>query len=287
MAKKFGGQFSPNGSDGKPGQELSERRVDASGARANVLFVPAIVLAFTSLRGGPVDLALGLTGAAVLVLAAHMLREGLRAEADYHWRKMARRPALPRKILATALTGIGITIAAITKEAGFASLLYGAVAAGLHVATFGIDPLKDKTVEGIDQFQQDRVARVVDQAEEHLSVIWNHIISTDARALHARVEDFQKQARRMIRTVEEDPRDLTGARKFLGVYLQGAEDATVKFVEIWNRDKDHDARAKYEELLSDLENNFAAKTDKLLLNERSDMEIEIKVLRDRLQRDGV
>ena len=292
MAKKFGGKYSPSGdgSDMTPVEEaaLDERRVDAAGSKAGVLFVPPLVLAFTSLGDGPVVLVTGLVSAGVLVLAAWLLREGLRAEAAYNARKVARRPALPRKMLATALTGIGIAGAAMTGDAGLVgSVLYGIAAAGLHVAAFGIDPLTDKRIEGIDTFQQDRVARVVDEAEDHLEVIRGQIETTDAGALQDKVDAFVATARKMIRTVEEDPRDLTGARKFLGVYLLGARDATVKFVDLWNRKKDTDARAAYEELLDDLQENFAARTEKMLLDDRSDMDIEIKVLRDRLQREGV
>jgi hypothetical protein len=292
MAKKFGGKFSPSGDASKmtPVEEaaLDERRVDAAGAKAGILFVPPLILAFTSLGGGAVVLVTGLVSAAVLVLAAWMLREGLRAEAAYDARKVARRPALPRKIIATVLTGLGIGGAAMTGDAGLVgSVLYGLAAAGLHLAAFGIDPLADKRIEGIDTFQQDRVARVVDEAEDHLEVIRNQIGSTNDRALQDKVEDFLATARKMIRTVEEDPRDLTGARKYLGVYLLGARDATVKFVDLWNRKKDPEARAAYEELLDDLQKNFAQRTEKMLLDDRSDMDIEIKVLRDRLQREGV
>ncbi|MEM7737776.1 MAG: hypothetical protein AAF267_18515, partial [Deinococcota bacterium] len=53
--------------------------------------------------------------------------------------------------------------------------LYGIAATGLHTATFGIDPMKDKRMEGVDTFQQDRVARVVDQAEAHLDVMAKQI----------------------------------------------------------------------------------------------------------------
>ena len=53
------------------------------------------------------------------------------------------------------------------------------------------------------------------------------------------------------------------------------------------RNKDADARASYEALLKDLEDNFAARTEKMMLDDRSDMDIEINVLRDRLQREGV
>ena len=289
MAKRFGGKYSPGSEQGRPDPApLDDARLDAGGARANIMFLPPVVLAATSLNSGPVILVAALIGAAVLALAAWLTREGLRAEAAFNARSVARKPAMPRKIFGSVLTGLGIAIAAWTSDTGVVgSILYGIAAAGLHSAAFGIDPMRDKRIEGIDQFQQDRVAKVVDQAEEHLDTIWAQIQTTDARALQDRVADFIQVARRMIRTVEEDPRDLTGARKFLGVYLLGARDATVKFADIWNRKHDPEARADYEALLTDLEQNFAARTERMLLDDKTDMDIEIKVLRDRLQREGV
>ena len=290
MAKRFGGKYSPDGQPSQSPQKAArvDQHVAVSGGRVKLLYVPAVILAVTSLNEGPVLLVTGLIGAGVLTLAAWLLQEGLEAEAAYNQRKVARRPALPRKILATTLTGIGVAIAAYAGESGtLGSILYGIAAAGLHTATFGIDPLTDKRMEGVDTFQQDRVARVVDEAEAYLDVMMSQIEAVSDRRLTARVADFQMIARRMIRTVEEDPRDLTGARKFLSVYLMGARDATIKFVDLYNRSKDADARAAYEALLDDLEQNFAARTDKMMLDDRSDMDIEINVLRDRLQREGV
>lgn len=289
MAKRYGGKFSPDGQASGPREEVVDpRQIKAAGSRAKILYVPGIVLAAVSLNDGPVVLVTALIGAAVLTLAAWLLQEGLEAEAAYNARKVARRPAVPRKILATGLTGIGTAIAAYVGDSGvIGSVLYGVAALGLHTATFGIDPMKDKRMEGVDTFQQDRVARVVKEAEAHLKTMKAQIEGLSDRRLNERVTAFQVIARRMIRTVEEDPRDLTGARKFLGVYLMGARDATTKFVDLYGRNKDPDARASYEALLDDLEHNFATRTDKMLLDDRSDMDIEINVLRDRLQREGV
>ncbi len=298
MAKKFGGKFSPDGTaqDGVREAVVDERKVNAAGARSNILFVPGVVLAFLSLNEGALGLIMGLAlglimglgGAAVLTLAAWLTRDGLRATAAYEQRKVARKPALPRKMLGSALTGAGIAMASLSDDPSvLAAILYGVVAAGLHSAAFGIDPLRDKRMEGIDTFQQDRVAKVVDEAEAHLASMKDHIGSIGDRHLETRTEQFQAMARRMIRTVEEDPRDLTGARKFLGVYLMGARDAAAKFADLYKRNRDEDARGDFESLLADLEQNFAARTDKMLLDDRSDMDIEIKVLRDRLQREGL
>jgi hypothetical protein len=203
-------------------------------------------------------------------------------------RKVARKPRIPRKLFGTVLAGVGIVLASLSNDPSMlAAIIYGVVAAGLHTVAFGIDPLRDKRMEGIDTFQQDRVAKVVDEAEAYLVSMKDHIDSIGDRHLETRTTQFQLMARRMIHTVEEDPRDLTGARKFLGVYLMGARDAAAKFADIYKRQRNEDARADFEALLSDLEQNFAARTDKMLLDDRSDMDIEIKVLRDRLQREGL
>ena len=291
MAKRFGGKFSPDGQEPSSGPRdtvQAKQPIAVSGWRVKLLYAPAILLAATSLNDGPVTLVTALVGAAVLTLAAWLLQEGLVAETAYNARKVARRPALPRKMLATVLTGVGVAIAAYIGDSGaLGSVLYGVAAAGLHTATFGIDPMTDKRMEGVDTFQQDRVARVVDEAEAHLDVMKSQIEAVSDRRLTERVADFQIVARQMIRTVEEDPRDLSGARKFLGVYLMGARDATIKFVDLYKRNKDPDARTNYAALLDDLEQNFAARTEKMLLDDRSDMDIEINVLRDRLQREGV
>lgn len=289
MAKKFGGTYSPDGIQSAVREVvIDERKVHAAGTKANLLFIPALLLVVLSINEGAIGLAMGMAGAVVLALAAWLTREGLRASAEFDMRKVARKPALPRKILGSLLTGGGVVLASLSNDPSLlAAIIYGIVAGGLHTVAFGIDPLRDKRMEGIDTFQQDRVAKVVDEAEAHLASMTDHIASISDRQLDVRTAQFQAAARRMIRTVEEDPRDLTGARKFLSVYLMGARDAAAKFADLYKRKRDEDARHDFEALLSDLEQNFAARTEKMLLDDRSDMDIEIKVLRDRLQREGL
>ena len=90
-------------------------------------------------------------------------------------------------------------------------------------------------MEGVDEFQTDRVARAVEGAEKHLAAMSDAILRAKDRDLERRVESFQSTARAMFRTIEDDPRDLTAARKYLSVYLMGARDATVKFADIYAR----------------------------------------------------
>lgn len=299
MAQRFGGKHSPSGNrptsntkENSPprsgASSLRHVRVSPVGLRANLMFLPAAITLILSVFSGASDLALGLLVAAFWSGAVFLLREGLKAEAAYNDRTVARRPALPRKLMAASLTGIGGALAAWKAEPGIATaVIYGVAATGLHIAAFGIDPLKNKGVEGVDDFQSARVARVIDEAEAHLTAMRDAVLRAKDRQVEARVEQFQTVVRDMLRTVQEDPRDLTAARKYLTVYLLGARDASVKFADIYARSHNNDARSDYLALLDDLEDNFAAKNTKLLLEDRSDLTIEIDVLRERLQREGV
>lgn len=191
-------------------------------------------------------------------------------------------------MFASVLFGAGSFVAGLAHEAELvAAGLYAVMASVLHLTAFGIDPLRDKGIEGVDQFQQDRVAKVVDEAEAYLKDMQDAARRSRDRQVETRVERFAASVRTMIRTIEEDPRDLTAARRYLGVYLMGARDATVKFADLYTRHQDHDARANYMSLLTDMEENYAAKTQKLLADNSTDLAIEIEVLRERLDREGV
>ncbi len=291
MAKRYGGKFSPEGGDAPRMTHAEPVVVDPVGGRSNLMFIPPVVLLATSVGGGATSLVFGLLGAVALGLGAWLLREGLRAQAEFDARKVARRPAIPRKILAGMATGIGVGLAVIAhmnvSSDLIAAVLYGVCATGLQWAAFGFDPLKSKGMEGVDTFQQDRVARVVDEAEKHLATMSDAIKRSKDRQAEARLATFQTTARKLIRTVEEDPRDLTAARKYLSVYLMGARDATVKFADIYARTQDVQARNDYMALLDDLDQNFAARNQKSLLDDRGDLTVEIDVLRERLSREGV
>ena len=84
-----------------------------------------------------------------------------------------------------------------------------------------------------------------------------------------------------------DPANLAAARRYMGVYLQGARDATIKFANLYERNRDAQARTDYIDLLDDLEENFMLRTETLRDSDRQELDIEIDVLRERLEREGL
>lgn len=287
MAQRYGGKHSPGAVSGPlaPGHV----RRNPAGARVNFLFILPFLLVLTAFQQNVVGMALDLAAFGDLMLAAWLTREGLIAEDAFNARRVAKRPAIPRKLFASILTGSGLALAGLDPQtfSPLEPVLFFVLGTVLHFLSFGADPMRDKGADGMDGFQTDRVARAVDEAERHLSAMRDAIRRAGVPALERRVADFSVTAQKMFRVVEEDPRDLTGARRYLGVYLLGARDATVQFADLYSRSQNEEARADYQKLLDDLEVSFSQKTEKLLLDDKSNLDVEIDVLRERLAREGV
>lgn len=291
MAQRYGGDFSPDGKTPNarpnPKSPLAGKSPTKAGGKVNLLFVVPLLLAWKAFGAEPLGLVLYLAALGDLLLAAWLTREGIKAEEAYNARNIAKRPALPRKMLASVLTGTGLAIAGIAGHGVLEAVIFGGLGAALHFFAFGPDPLTDKGAEGIDQFQSDRVARAVDEAEKYLTAMADAGLRADDREVKHRIDGFQSTARDMFRTIEEDPRDLTAARKFLGTYLAGARDATVKFADLYARTREPQTKYDFIRFLDELEGTFSAKTEKLLSDNRTDLDIEMEVLRDLLDREGL
>ena len=281
MAQRYGGKFSPGAqaSDAKAPVVVVPQGV---GFRANFLFFLPFLFFVQAFGGDPSSLFVELGSGGLLLLAAWLTRDGIRAHAAYDARRVARRPAIPRKLFAACLTGGALLLATMGSNPIY-PFLFGLLGAVLHLGTFGMDPVRGKGLEGVDQFQTDRVARAVEEAEKYLTGMKDAMLRAKDARLEARVDRFAAIARGLFRSIEGDPGDLTAARKYLSVYLMGARDATVKFADVYARNRSGTARADYEALLSDLETNFAARSKALLNDSHTDLDVEIQVLRDRLK----
>ncbi|MFC3182610.1 5-bromo-4-chloroindolyl phosphate hydrolysis family protein [Cypionkella sinensis] len=287
MAERFGGKYSPQNSRTEgaagiapvPGMPARSKAV----GRSRALFLPPFLFAALAFKGEPRSLIMGLAACGILLLAAWLTQQGAVAQDAYDARKVARRPAIPRKAFGAVLMCVGLCVGALVAQPPLYAILLGLAGLILHVGAFGLDPMRDKGMEGVDSFQVERVARAVDEAEGLLASMKDAILRARDSGLEARVAKFSGVARGLFRSIESDPGDLTAARKYLSVYLMGARDATVKFADAYAQGRDPKIRADYETLLGELETTFAARTQSLLQGDHTDLDVEIQVLRDRLK----
>ncbi len=298
-AKKFRGAHSPDAQADEqvimaetPVNPLAGKSIKVSNFRANLLFfvpLPLLLNGFSKMAdAAPLSMLASFGAFGLLILSAWLLREGLKAETAYNARKVARPPAIPRKMLAADLSGLGVAMAAWMGwgQPLWSAVVFGVVTVVAFLAAFGLDPMRKKGMEGFNEFEANRVARAVEKAEGFLAQISDAAARIGDQRIETRVADLVSAAGEMLRVVEDDPRDLTSARKFMTVYLMGARDATVKFADVYSRSQNQDARDEYQTLLKDLQTSFEGKKEALLQDDHTDLDVEIEVLRERLQREG-
>ena len=150
MAQRFTGKYSPNAPE-----PVEPDPVQAGvGFKANLLFALPFLFIAKAFRGDPSALFVGLGTAGLLILAAWLTREGIRAHRAYNARRVSRRPAIPRKLFAACLTGAALMLATMGWSSGFIyPYLFGLLGAFLHFGAFGPDPMRPKGMASVDQFQ--------------------------------------------------------------------------------------------------------------------------------------
>lgn len=300
-SKRFGGAYSKGGSTAAPQSAataapkptgFSGRKASGFSWRVLGLYIAPSGLLLPGLIGllsadlPRIGWALG--GYALMMFGAWMTGQGLKAEAAFAARLVAKPPAFPRKMfgggmIALALFGVmfvGIDVGLLP------SLFYAALAFGAHVYAFGMDPMKAKGVTSHDGAD---VSHVADRLEEAEAVVDETVAAARQlgdRKLEGRVDQLAFAARDILREIQSDPRDFRRARRFLSVHLVGLRDATQKYATAKSKGA-ADMRAEYDNLLTDLEASFAKQRETLLTDDRVDLEIEIEVLRDRLKEENL
>ena len=110
-----------------------------------VLFLAAFPLILMFFEGSAASAFAAVLQLALLLAALCLIHRGQKRQNEYDAAEAARAPRLPRKISGSALIGVMVTILAGHH---FDSLLlplgFGGLAAGLSVASFGLDPMRDK-----------------------------------------------------------------------------------------------------------------------------------------------
>jgi len=290
-AQRYTGRYSPGAQPGTAHPAVRPGTGPAPGIRGWLLFLlptPLLLSAIGSIGAGHIFPALIDLAAYVSLLGgAFLLREGLKAEIAFAARTIARPPAFPRKLVAAALAGDGVFLATFFGWGLglIPSLAFGALATGCHLLAFGLDPMRAK---GVREHGADgaRAAEAVDRAEAHLAAILELAPRLGDREVQSRATALVSEARQMLRMVEQDPRDLDRARRYLSVYLKGAHEATRKYAENHARLNDPKLRSEYLALIDDLEASFGRGRRTLLEDDRTDLEVEIEVLRERLEQEG-
>ncbi|MEO1574141.1 MAG: 5-bromo-4-chloroindolyl phosphate hydrolysis family protein, partial [Pseudomonadota bacterium] len=166
-------------------------------------------------RGDSAMLIATLIALALLWSGAALNRSGLRAEKQFHRRRIAAAPRTPRKILAAVLVGLGAgwSALAVAQIGLVSSLLAGAMALAGTLLAYGLDPRGDKIAQGTTGiYTTEEIVTALTQAEAKIEAIEDAARKIRVPEFNQRLRRIAESAREVLKVIEDDPSDLRRAR---------------------------------------------------------------------------
>lgn len=258
------------------------------------MFLLPLPLAFAAIlslaKGNLGALTANVLGYALYVCGAVLARRGLRNEADYVRRKFAQIPRYPLKTIGAAIIALATTVTAFFA-AGHTLPLALSFGAGAFLGfywVYGLDPRVAKHLQrayGTDTTGQ--AIEALDNAERTITALEESKQRIANPELHARLERIVALARQVLAVLAEDPSDIRRARRFLNVYLAGAQRVVAGYVRTHPSLQSEVLDANLRRVLTTIEDVFRAQHQRLLAKDRVDLDVQIQVLSEQLRREGV
>jgi 5-bromo-4-chloroindolyl phosphate hydrolysis protein len=272
-------------------RQTTQKFRPGNGGMLFLLPLPILFAAIVSLiREDLTSLIFNTSSYGLYLAGALLIRRGLYNAADYEDHTVEQAPKYPLKTLGAA------TIALATGWVAFSGAGYSfpiSVGFGLGALMgcyllYGFDPRRVK--QATDTSGSDNTNQVVQALERAKGIIAGidharHKIRNPE--LTGRLQRIVNLARQILAVIEEDPKDLRRARKFLNIYLEGAQQVTAGYARTHQHMESQELEDNFRRVLVTIEEVFQEQQQKLLENDVLDLDVKIEVLANQLKREGV
>lgn len=223
------------------------------------------------------------------LMAAVLARRALTTESiqsSYSKRKLPP----PRKTLAAIAIAIATLLCAwlvVGHELLF-SMMMGSLALLAFYLSYGLEPLRISSADNKVATQDEAsIFNVLNEAEEKIASIETASKKVKNAELENRLNRISQLARNIVNTIEQDPRDLHRARKFLYVYLDGAQRVTQGYAKTHQRANSAELEDNFRNVLITIEEVFKQQQNRLLRDDILDLDVQIEVLNKQLKEEGI
>lgn len=255
-----------------------------------LLPIPLLLAAIIALGAGNLGAVLAEGGAfALYMLGAVLTRRGILATRQERELRYARRSYVSPKNLGAAyiMAATGIAAYFAVGHEFFASIAFGAVALLAFHLVYGLEPLSPRRIPLGDDSEDDRVAKALAEAERRILSIEKAAHAIGNSELRERLGRIGARGREILGQIERRPRDLRRARKFLTVYLEGAQQVTQGYAETHRLADSRELEQNFRTVLVTIEEVFAEQQKRLLETDVMDLDVQIEVLTKQLKREGI
>jgi 5-bromo-4-chloroindolyl phosphate hydrolysis protein len=249
--------------------------------------VPAAVIAL--IKGDATHLTISLGAYAAYLYAALLTRHSLKSEASFIQRDFARLPSFLGKrsagIICSVTTGVLAYFGA--DQDLIMSIVYSLLCGlGYHLA-YGFGPRSISLTTKHRQDNNPEIAEILERAEAKILAIELTTSKLSSAELIRRLERITSKAREILQTIAENPRELRRARKFMYVYLDGAQKVSQGYAKTHRHIRSGELEENFRRVLITIEDVFAEQHTKLLENDAMDLDVQIEVLKTQLENEGV
>jgi 5-bromo-4-chloroindolyl phosphate hydrolysis protein len=251
---------------------------------------PLLFGAVTALAAGRFDgfIADGLAWSLIALAAVLTRRASLTRAATEH-RRFGRRWRLPHRNLAAALLAAGTGTAAVLGVGyGLAvGIGFAAVAVlGYHM-TYGLEPMRVGERLPAEDKEARAVIAALAEAEDRLINIERAAGSITNRELSDRLARIADLGRGILAQIAERPSDLRRARRFLTVFLEGAEQVSDGYARTHRHADSAELEQNFRAVLMTIEEQFRNQRERLREADVLDLDVQIEVLKKQLEQEGV
>ncbi len=254
--------------------------------------VPATVVA---LAHGEIKAALANSLALALTfIGATFIRKGIGLQAQAAKRAWKRRASpTPYRMIGSVMVAVGMFFVAwlgITSNGGhglISSVLFAAATLLGCYLYYDFDASARQSDVPLVGITTEELIDLLDEAEDRIEAIERAGKSIKNVEFRDRLRRIAAEARKITAAIEEDPTDARRARKFLKVYLDGAQQVTEGYARMHTTDNNEQLEDNFRRVLTTIETVIAEQQQKLKENNASELDVQIEVLQMQLEKEGV
>ena len=251
--------------------------------------VPAAIIAL--INGDLAGVVINASSYILYIYAAWLLRQGLAAETLYQRKRITRPPKRPLKFYSAVIVALTTGLLALLGAANSLpiSIVFGLTAFLAMYLAYGFDPRAEKSVSGkkTHGYSTKEISNTIDEAEAIIADIEQANDRINNREFNTRIDRICDVARNILKAIEEDPGDIRRARKFLKVYLEGAQKVTNGYAKTHRDANIKDLEENFRNVLEKIETVFIEQQDKLMEDDLFDLDVQIEVLATQLKHEGI
>lgn len=249
-----------------------------------------IALFFALLNGDFMGIITNGVAFATFMLTASIARRGFLIEREYNKSVLAKAPKMKYKTIAAVMLTVGLFFTSYfaTTNGLFLSILLALVAFIGYYLYYGLDPSADKVGELNLGVSAEEVIAITGAAKKRIEHIKSIQYKINDPEVSQRLEKIIKETTEVIENVEQNPNDLSRARKFFNVYLHRTEKITEAYnMNLQNDNIDEKMKTNYLHLLETVEGTIVDQKARLNEDDITSLDVQIEALTKQLKIEGV